>query len=1359
MQTATGNLINDRAWGAETVPGLEARRWTGYIDVKSTDAVGKWYAVSLPNTGRRDELLEPDRVAVLPTDFKVNHFAIQPYNVKFAGTAAQLSLRNPGFLDNEKTIQFVNQTPYLNELFLRTTAGPSLLPSPPYLAHQMWIKLINAPKTDERLIISIGAIRKAEVFDWFRPEREETGALIWGERRNGTIGIIPGSEGFGDDGIRPGGRDFPTEDFFSVSPGTADLTPGQTITFYASGPATWTLVGGGTLSSTTGNTVIYTAPAGVGSATVTAVSIDDPTSSVQVPITIAVPTVSAVDLISDQSALLVGGSANLIATVTGTGAFNPNVTFTFTGPATLSGSGNSRTLVATGPGTITVTATSVGDPSKFKTITIASTVPVPVVTAITLSSDRYTMDTLQTANLLASVIATNGGSTAVTFTITGPGTLSGAGNSRTLTPTGPGTISVTATSVQDPTKTATISIAVGVGISVTTITLTGTPQANSPLGTTNLMATVNGTGAYNAAVTWSIIGAGPGALTPGVFSSPTTAGALTFDATPTAGTTTVRVTSVADPSKFADFVVTLGVDALITSIVVTPSATTVAPGGSFTATALVNPSTRSQAVTWSVTGPATLSVTAGVPTVTTTGPGVVTITATSVANPGVFGSAIVNSVVTPLVTSVLAYRVTNSGGLILDTNPPPVPGGTSTFVSATVYGQGAISPLVTWSIVSGGGTLTPLSPNVAQYTAPAITTVGQSATLRATSVADPSKFGDVVIGFDTTVAVSSVAWSPDGPIASNWTDEDASPVSATVNVLGTGAYSRAVTFTAPPGVTVTPGALVGTTTPVVISFAPTLPKTPASYTVRATSVQDPTRFDDLIINRSYSLSPITVETQYLEPNGDPYPFWGNPGPVPPTIEVGSPWRVGATINAPFISTPRTVTWTVTGPTNFLVRTAGPSGYQELLLAPTGIGTISVTATSTYDPSVSSTKIFIVAATPVVTSVQVYRPDGLAVTASVYRGTTTLPEKNLVVFTGRALGTNVPGLFATDSVNWSIVSGPGTLADAGLIDNPFPGIGGSYAYSASYIAPPFPLTIVPVTLRATSFEDPNKFTDVTFQILPDPASSVVQSVILIGGYDAASVPAVNASDIDTNYYMPGANSVSFDIRRTFILKSSISGGGLGWTSGTTVSVVAGNSIASLIPIPIPSGYPGESYFNLTRNGTAGGWVVVRSTSVFDPTKFKEIAYYFKPQVFSLMAVTQTWGPNPFGVPVGRSDNVLRVHNAGFPTVPIVITSAVNVSVYPLEEPPVPQPAEIDPANGRTIATVFLFLSTTGPYSITAHPLGDPASSQTVTFGRNLQGFTVGEIPENPFVFDLTPYAPSSYSISPAVPPRPTITSNP
>ena len=240
MQTATGNLINDLRYAVEAVPGLEVRRWTGYIDIKSTDSPGKWYAVNMPNTGRDDANREVDRVMVLPYGHAVHHFAIAPYVAALVPAAVQLSLRNPAFLDNERTVQIVNQTPRLNNLFLRYTRNALPNANAPYLAHQVWIKLVNAPTYTGRLVVSLGAIRTAPVFDFFIPGKREAGPLIWGERRNGTIGLIPGSEGAGDDGIRPGGRDFPEEAFFSVSPDTADLAPSQSVTLYASGPATCT---------------------------------------------------------------------------------------------------------------------------------------------------------------------------------------------------------------------------------------------------------------------------------------------------------------------------------------------------------------------------------------------------------------------------------------------------------------------------------------------------------------------------------------------------------------------------------------------------------------------------------------------------------------------------------------------------------------------------------------------------------------------------------------------------------------------------------------------------------------------------------------------------------------------------------------------------------------------------------------------------------------------------------------------------------------------------------------------------------------------------------------------------------------
>jgi hypothetical protein len=338
-------------------------------------------------------------------------------------------------------------------------------------------------------------------------------------------------------------------------------------------------------------------------------------------------------------------------------------------------------------------------------------------------------------------------------------------------------------------------------------------------------------------------------------------------------------------------------------------------------------------------------------------------------------------------------------------------------------------------------------------------------------------------------------------------------------------------------------------------------------------------------------------------------------------------------------------------------------------------------TSVYDPSVSSTKTLTVLATPVVTSVQVFRPDGQVVTANVYRGTAALPDKNLVVFTGQAVGVNVSGPFATDSVNWTIVSGPGALVGASIIDSPFPGIGGSSAYSVGYIGPVgFPLTAVPVTLRATSFEDPSKFTDVTFNLLGDPSGSVVTGISVLPNYPASQVPATTPASVDTNYWMPGTASQRTNVRRSTVIKTSTAGSGLGYALGSTLSVVSGASIASLTAIPV-GGSQTDKYYNLIRNGNQSGWVVVRATSVHDPSKFKESGYYFRPQVFSIMALTQFAGPilNPVS-PFDKA-NVLRIYNGGALTEPVTITS-VNCTVAPSIEPQFGPFAEPD-VNGRAI----------------------------------------------------------------------------
>jgi hypothetical protein len=610
----------------------------------------------------------------------------------------------------------------------------------------------------------------------------------------------------------------------------------------------------------------------------------------------------------------------------------------------------------------------------------------------------------------------------------------------------------------------------------------------------------------------------------------------------------------------------------------------------------------------------------------------------------------------------------------------------------------------------------------------------------------------LVIGFDTTVSVTSVVWNPDGPIDSTWYFDDLSPLSGSVNVLGTGVYNSEVTFTVPSGVTATPGPKSATSTPVLLNFAATNSQSPTSYTIRATSVQDPTKFDDLVVNRIYALRPIAVSTGYLDRFRNAYPQ--NMGdPVPPVLEVGETFFVEAAIVGTVPTTANPVTWTVTGPATFTADVAPSTNYDRLRLVMNSAGTVTVTATSTYDPTKSSTKTITVVAAPVVTSVSAWRPDGRPLTSAVYKGSPSNPEKNLVVFSAKALGTNLTNLSATDQVLWTIVSGPGVLGDPTGQGLPVPG--SDPFYSTTYHAPSSS-PVGNVTLRATSFQDPSKFATITFPLQIDPPGDVANFTSIYLDYPANSIPAINPATIDTNYWMPGASAAQTDIRRNLLIKSSVSGSGLGLSQGTTVTIVSGSSVATLTPIPA-SGSASESYYNLTRIGTQSGWVKIRSDSTFDPAIFTEEAFYFRPQVFTIVAVMQYEGLSGRNeiVPADTRSNALRIYNGGALTEPIVVTS-VNCTVSPSIEPGTPLP-ELD-TNGRAFAT-NIFMDAVGPYSVTVYPVSNPAAAQTVTFNKSPNGDILGDTAGSPFGFSRAPWDSTSFSISPAIPPKPALTRNP
>jgi len=509
----------------------------------------------------------------------------------------------------------------------------------------------------------------------------------------------------------------------TVSPGTVSIAGDADQVFTATilNPhntgVTWSLSGSGctgnacgTLSNYGGNnnqgwTVTYRAPLVVpGPATVTlqAKSVDDPTKTSTATITITAPVVS-VTVSPTSPTVTLGNTQPLTANVRGT--TNTAVTWSTSGPGTVNSSGlYSAPAMLTTPASATVTATSQADNTKSGSVTI--TIP-----AVSVSVLPHVSTVILGATQQFTATVTNAANQAVTWSVSGPGTVDSSGlYTAPGMLTTPATVTVRATSQADSSKSMSITFtipAVAVSISPTSSTVI--------LGATQqFIATV--TNATNPAVTWSV--SGPGSVSAGgLYTAPAS---LT-----TPATATVTATSVADPTKSAS--ATVNIPAVAVSV--SPSTANVIGGGTQQFTATVTNATN-QAVTWSASGGGSMnaaglySAPATVASLTT-----VTITATSVADPTKSGTA----TVTLIPISVTASPAT---AMVVIT-------GKKQFAAAVA---GTLNTAVTWSVAGTGcsgdacGTVSSTGHYVAPPAVPS-----SSVTVKATSVADPTKSGTASI--------------------------------------------------------------------------------------------------------------------------------------------------------------------------------------------------------------------------------------------------------------------------------------------------------------------------------------------------------------------------------------------------------------------------------------------------------------------------------------------------------------------------------------------------------------------------------------------------------------------------------------
>lgn len=372
----------------------------------------------------------------------------------------------------------------------------------------------------------------------------------------------------------------------------------------------------------------------------------------------------------------------------------------------------------------------------------------------------------------------------------------------------------------------------------------------------------------------------------------------------------------------------------VTGVSVTPSAPTVLGGATqqfaATVTGLNSPS---QSVTWTKTGPGTLSASGlfTAPAATSAAQSV-TITATSTADGTKSGSTTVT--ISALVPTVSSVVVTPASGTLSG-------GATQQFVAA-VNGSNSPAQTVTWT-KTGGGTLSASG----LFTAPAASSSAQTITVTATSTVDATKSGSAIITVDALVAtVTSVTVTP---TTLTLLGDGTQQFSAVVD--GANSPAQTVTWTKSGGGTISASGLY---------TAPSAIATDQVVTVTATSTVDGTKAGTATITILAALPTVTGVS------------------VSPSVAAltGQEQQQFVALVTGTFSPPQAVVWSKTGG-----GTLSADGLFSAPIAGNAAQTIVITATSVFDGSKAGSAVVTVAAAPTVTDVIVspvsIQLDGLA----------------------------------------------------------------------------------------------------------------------------------------------------------------------------------------------------------------------------------------------------------------------------------------------------------------------------------------------------------------------------------------------
>src|SRR5580704_16803296 len=320
----------------------------------------------------------------------------------------------------------------------------------------------------------------------------------------------------------------------------------------------------------------------------------------------------------------------------------------------------------------------------------SSTSPAPPVSSVSvaLSPGSATVQASQTSSFTATVTndPKNAGTTwalsGAGCTAAACGTLSGmtAASGAAVMYTAPAavpnppTVTLTATSVDDATKSAkaTITLTAGSGGSAISVVVAPSMASVAPSGTQAFAATLQNDTA-NKGVNWTLsgtscMGSACGTVSPASSASGVSVTYTAPSAIPT-GTITLTAISVADGTKSAAPVITLGA---VAAVSVTPGTANLATGGlTQTFAANVTNDPQNLGVTWSISGTNCTGAACGSISPTTSASrasvtytsaarakaaGTVTVTATSVAEASAVGTATVTLAAPAAPTTSISFR-------------------------------------------------------------------------------------------------------------------------------------------------------------------------------------------------------------------------------------------------------------------------------------------------------------------------------------------------------------------------------------------------------------------------------------------------------------------------------------------------------------------------------------------------------------------------------------------------------------------------------------------------------------------------------------------------------------------------------